>query len=71
MFRQKIPINYRAHFPPETQEKYHINFSSVVAIGTLRLLCGHFAQVRNNCFHVDNMKKLFQDLLFPSKSCLI
>ena len=22
--------------------------------------CGDFAQVRNNCFHVDNMKELFQ-----------
>ena len=25
------------------------------------LECGNFAQVRNNCFHVDNMKQLFQD----------
>ena len=25
------------------------------------LECGDFAQVRSNCFHVDNMKKLFQD----------
>ena len=24
--------------------------------------CGDFAQVRNNCFHVDNMKELFQDI---------
>ena len=24
------------------------------------LECGDFAQVRNNCFHVDNMKQLFQ-----------
>ena len=23
--------------------------------------CGDFAQVRNNCFHVDKMKQLFQD----------
>ena len=26
------------------------------------LECGDFAQVRNNCFHVDNMKELFQDI---------
>ena len=26
------------------------------------LECGDFAQVRNNCFHVDNMKQLFQDI---------
>ena len=38
MFRQKIPINCQAHFPPKIQEKYHINFSSVVAIVTLRAL---------------------------------
>ena len=25
------------------------------------LECGDFAQVRNNCFHVNNMKELFQD----------
>ena len=24
--------------------------------------CGDFAPVRNNCFHVDNMKELFQDI---------
>ena len=24
------------------------------------LECGDFAQVRNDCFHVDNMKQLFQ-----------
>ena len=28
----------------------------------LLLGCGDFAQVRNNCFHVDNMKQLFQDI---------
>ena len=26
------------------------------------LECGDFAQVRNNCFHVNNMKELFQDI---------
>ena len=26
------------------------------------LECGDFAPVRNNCFHVDNMKELFQDI---------
>ena len=25
---------------------------------------GDFAQVRNNCLHVDNMKELFQDIHF-------
>ena len=28
--------------------------------------CGDFAQVRNNCFHVDNMKELFQDIHIKS-----
>ena len=28
--------------------------------------CGDFAQVRNNCFHVDNMKHLFQDIHIDS-----
>ena len=28
----------------------------------IRLECGDFAQVRNNCFHVLNMNKLFQDI---------
>ena len=30
------------------------------------LECGDFAQVRNNCFHVDNMKELFQDIHIES-----
>ena len=30
------------------------------------LECGDFPQVRNNCFHVDNMKKLFQDIPIDS-----
>ena len=30
------------------------------------LVCGDFAQVRNNCFHVDNMKELFQDIHIDS-----
>ena len=28
--------------------------------------CGDFAQVRNNCSHVDNMKQLFQDIHIDS-----
>ena len=27
---------------------------------------GDFAQVRNNCFHVDNVKELFQDIHIDS-----
>ena len=30
------------------------------------LECGDFAQVRNNNFHIDNMKQLFQDLHIDS-----
>ena len=30
------------------------------------LECGDFARVRNNCFHVDNMKELFQDIHIDS-----
>ena len=30
------------------------------------LECGDFAQVRNNCFHVDNMNELFQDIHIDS-----
>ena len=30
------------------------------------LECGDFAQVRNNCLHVDNMKELFQDIHIDS-----
>ena len=28
--------------------------------------CGDFAQARNNCFNVDNMKQLFQDIHIDS-----
>ena len=30
------------------------------------LKCGDFAQVRNNCFHADNMKQLIQDIHIDS-----
>ena len=30
------------------------------------LECGDFAQVRNNCFHVDNIKELYQDIHIDS-----
>ena len=30
------------------------------------LKCGNFAQVRNYCFHVDNIKQLFQDIHIDS-----
>ena len=30
------------------------------------LECGDFAQVRSNCFQVENMKQLFQDIHFDS-----
>ena len=30
------------------------------------LECGDSAQVRNNCFHVENMKQLFQDIHIDS-----
>ena len=30
------------------------------------LECGDFSPVRNNCFHVDNMKELFQDIHIDS-----
>ena len=30
------------------------------------LECGDFAHVRNNCFHVDSMKELFQDIHIDS-----
>ena len=30
------------------------------------LECGDFALVKNNCFHVDNMKELFQDIHIDS-----
>ena len=39
----------------------------------VQTIFGDFAQVRNNCFHVDNMKQLFQDIHIDSTrhvSCL-
>ena len=33
--------------------------------------CGDFAQVRNNCFHVDNIKELFQDIHIDSIMALL
>ena len=35
-------------------------------VGHFLLECGVFAQVRNNCFHVENMKQLFQAIHIDS-----
>ena len=37
-----------------------------ISVRHFLLECGDFAQVRNNCFHVDNMKQLFQDIYIDS-----
>ena len=38
----------------------------LVAMRHSLMECGDFAQVRNNCFHVDNMKELFQVIRIDS-----
>ena len=45
------------------------NGLTILQTGTVRhflLECGDFAQVRNNYFHVINMKELFQDIHIDS-----
>ena len=39
---------------------------SVIVIVSWAIENNDFAQVRNNCFHVDNMKELFQDIHIDS-----
>ena len=42
------------------------SFSAPFTVRHFLLECGDFAQVRNNCFHVNNMKELFQDIHIDS-----
>ena len=43
-----------------------VGFDAPLTVRHFLLECGDFAQVRNNCFHVDNMKELFQDIHIDS-----
>ena len=50
-------------FPGETHGNYSSNVSKQIGcdapftVRNFLLECGDFAQVRNNCFHVENMKQ--------------
>ena len=39
-----------------------VGYDAPFTVRHFLLDCGNFAQERNNCFHVDNMKQLFQDI---------
>ena len=45
----------------EEQPEY-VGCDALFTVRHFLLECGNFAQVRNNCFHVENMKQLFQDI---------
>ena len=45
----------------EEQPKY-VGCDAPFTVPHFLLECGDFAQVRNNCFHVDNIRQLFQDI---------
>ena len=53
-------------FMPPTLEKLKGHIALAFTVRHFLLECGDFAQVRNNCFHVDNMKQLFQDIHIDS-----
>ena len=48
------------------EEQPCVNCDAPFTVRHFLLECGNFAQVRNNCFHVDNMKQLFQDIHIDS-----
>ena len=43
-----------------------VGCDSPFTVRHIRLECGDFVQVRNNCFHVDSMNQLFQDIHIDS-----
>ena len=45
----------------EEQPQY-VGCVATFTVRHFHLECGDFAHVRNNCFHVENMKELFQDI---------
>ena len=51
---------------PNKQTKQCVGCDAPFTVRHFLLECGDFAQVRNNCFHVDNMKELFQDIHIDS-----
>ena len=48
------------------EQPYCVGCDAPFTVRHFLLECGNFAQVRNNCFLVDNMKQLFQDIHIDS-----
>ena len=48
------------------EQSQHLGCDAPFTVRHFLFECGDFAQVRNNCFHVDNMKHLFQDIHIDS-----
>ena len=47
---------------PGEEQPQCVGCDAPFSVCHFRLEYGDFAQVRKNCFHVDNMKQLFQDI---------
>ena len=45
---------------------FHVDYLLLCLLRHFLLECGDFAHVRNNCFHVDSIKELFQDIHIDS-----
>ena len=48
------------------EQPHCVGCDALFTVRHILLECGDFAQVRNNCFHLLNMKQLFQDIHIDS-----
>ena len=55
-----------SYFLPGEEQPQCVGCDAPFTVRHVLLECGDFAQVRNNCFHVKNMKQLFQDIHFDN-----
>ena len=55
-----------SHLLQGEEQPQCVGFDAPFTVRHFLFECGDFAQVRNNCIHVDNMKELFQDIHIDS-----
>ena len=55
-----------SYFLQGEEQLHSVGCDAPFTVRHILLECGDFAQVRNNCFHVLNMKQLFQDIHIDS-----
>ena len=63
VFFSKTPRVTHSYLLQGEEQPQCVGCDAPLTVRDFLLECDDFAHVRNNCFHVDNMKELFKDIL--------